>query len=172
MNLIYFFMGIGLSMDAFSIAISIGTTNPNKKIIIIQSLLVGIFHLFMPILGSLIPINTLISRTNILTSIIFLILSIEMYRSRNKEEEIIIKNIITIILISFTVSIDSFIVGTILKINNANMIITSCIFSFTSFIFTFLGLNLGIKLKEKYKEKANVFGSIILFLISIKYFVG
>lgn len=172
MNLIYFFMGIGLSMDAFSIAISIGTTNPNKKIIIIQSLLVGLFHLFMPILGSLIPINALISRTNILTSIIFLILSIEMYRSRNNEEEIIIKNIITIILISFTVSIDSFIVGTILKINNANIIITSSIFSFTSFIFTFLGLNLGIKLKEKYKEKANVFGSIILFLISIKYFVG
>lgn len=172
MNLIYFLMGIGLSMDAFSIAISIGTSNPSRRVIIIQSLLIGVFHLFMPILGSLIPLNSLINKTNLVTFIIFFILSIEMYRSKDKEEDIIIKNIFTILLISFTVSIDSFIVGTILKINSVNILIPSIIFSLTSCIFTFIGLNLGVKLKEKYREKANIIGSIILFIISIKYLLG
>ena len=51
MSLIYFFTGIGLSMDAFSLSLSLGTTNPEKNIILKTALIVGLFHFIMPILG-------------------------------------------------------------------------------------------------------------------------
>lgn len=164
-------MAIGLSMDAFSLALSIGTTNPNQRIILIQSLFIGIFHFFMPLLGTLINLK-IISKTNIIVGIIFLILSIEMYNSKNKEEQVFIKSILTALLIAFTVSIDSLIVGIALNINGTNILPCAIIFSITSFIFTFIGLKIGVKLREKYREKAIVLGSIILLIISIKYFIS
>ena len=51
MSLIYFFTGIGLSMDAFSLSLSLGTTNPKKSIILKTALIVGLFHFIMPLLG-------------------------------------------------------------------------------------------------------------------------
>ena len=46
-NLIYFFMAIGLSMDAFSLPLAYGTTKINVRKKIILSLTVGIFHYIM-----------------------------------------------------------------------------------------------------------------------------
>ena len=51
----YFFItlltGIALSLDAFSLSIIYGTVIIDKKIIFKLSLLVGIFHFFMPLFG-------------------------------------------------------------------------------------------------------------------------
>ena len=76
MTLIYFFMGIGLSMDAFSLSLSLGTTNPSKKNIIKTSLTVSIFHFIMPILGYLLGfyLKNTIPKVNYLTFILFIIL--------------------------------------------------------------------------------------------------
>ena len=46
-----FFIGIALSMDAFSIALSIGTNNLSKKSIGLTITLVGLMHFIMPQLG-------------------------------------------------------------------------------------------------------------------------
>ena len=46
-----FFIGIALSMDAFSIALSIGTNNLSKKSIVLTITLVGLMHFIMPQLG-------------------------------------------------------------------------------------------------------------------------
>ena len=50
--LIYFFIGISLSMDAFTLSLSIGTTSPKKKNQLLLSILIGSFHFFMPIIGN------------------------------------------------------------------------------------------------------------------------
>ena len=173
MSLIYFFIGIGLSMDAFSISLSLGTTNPNNKSIIKTSITVGIFHFFMPILGYIIGLyfNTKINNTNILTSIIFLVLSYEIYRNRNEEETSIL-NIINILLISLSVSLDSFSVGIALGLNNELIYIASTIFSLTSLTFTYLGLILGKKINSKYKNISTYIGIIILIIVALKYLIN
>ena len=51
--LLYFFMAIGLSMDAFSLAIVYGTNGIEKKKAIILSLFVGILHFIMPNVGNI-----------------------------------------------------------------------------------------------------------------------
>ena len=44
-------IAVSLSMDAFSLSLVYGTLNLEKKTIILQSLIVGLFHFFMPRIG-------------------------------------------------------------------------------------------------------------------------
>ncbi len=170
--LIYFFIAIGLSMDAFSVALSIGTTNPSKKNIIKTGLSVGLFHFIMPTLGSI--LGKILKRkinigTNYIISIIFLVLAIEMYFNKEEKTKIDILNTITILLISFSVSIDSFSVGLGISLLKNSILIPSIIFSIISMIFTIIGMFLGKKLKNKYNKIATNIGIIILILLSLKY---
>ena len=173
MSLIYFFIGIGLSMDTFSLSLSIGTTNPNNRSIVKTSITVGFFHFFMPIIGYIIGLyfNTKINNTNILTSIIFILLAIEIYRNRNEKEKSIL-TIINILLIALSVSLDSFSVGIALGLNNELIYIASTIFSIISSIFTYLGLTLGKKLNSKYKNISTYIGIILLLIVALKYLIN
>ncbi len=173
MSLIYFFTGIGLSMDAFSLSLSLGTTNPNIKTIIKTSIVVGIFHFIMPMLGYFIgnAFKYKIPNINLLTFILFLLLAIEMYKSKEEEKTSILNNI-TILLIAFSVSIDSFTVGIAFGLNNEFIIISSIIFALTSLIFTYLGLTLGKRLKNRYKKKAVYLGITLLLIVAFKYLIN
>lgn len=163
-------------MDAFSLAIAYGTTNIRKNKIIILSLFVGIFHFFMPLLGSLIGnsyFRNLIISSNILVSIIFLVLAIEMLCSLKEEKKLVeIEKVLSMLLFSLTVSIDSFSVGIAIGITENNLYLPVTIFSLISCSFTFLGLNLGKYLNKKLGEKAIIIGIIILILLSVKYFLN
>ena len=170
--LIYFFIAISLSMDAFSLAISIGTIEINKKNLIKLPITIGIFHFFMPIIGNKIGNiihYKLFGKTNYLTALIFLILAIEMKLSKDSNEPVKIINILTILFVALLVSIDSFTVGIAFGMNKENIILSSFIISVTSFFFTTIGLIIGNKLKEKNQNQANNIGIFILILISIKY---
>ena len=173
MNLIYFFTAIGLSMDAFSLSLSLGTTNPNRKTIIKTSLVVGIFHFIMPLLGYFIgnAFKYKITNINIITFILFVLLAIEMYKSKEETQENIL-NILTILIIAFSVSIDSFTVGIAYGLNNEFIYISSIIFSIISSIFTYIGLILGKRLKIKYKKKATFIGIILLLIVAFKYLLN
>ena len=66
-------VGISLSMDAFSIALIYGMQNISKKDKITLSLIVGLYHFFMPLIG--LKIGSLITdiflfNLNILVSIV------------------------------------------------------------------------------------------------------
>ncbi len=170
--LIYFFLAIGLSMDAFSLALAYGTNSLKFSKIVFTSLCVGIFHYFMPYLGSTVgaifiehfPLNT-----NLLVAIIFFVLAVEMFLNRNETTNNLITNYLSIIFFAFTVSIDSFSVGIALGITNSAIFQAATIFSIISALFTFGGLLLGKKLFEKYGKKATYLGIIILLFLAIKY---
>ena len=52
--LIYFFIAVGLSMDAFSLAIAYATNGISMKKTIMLSMSVGLFHYAMPLIGSIV----------------------------------------------------------------------------------------------------------------------
>ncbi|MBQ9019565.1 MAG: manganese efflux pump [Bacilli bacterium] len=172
-SLIYFFVGIGLSMDAFSLSLSIGTTSPSKKNIIKTSIIVGIFHFIMPLLGYFIGniFKYKIIGINILTFLIFIILAFEMYKNKDEENKSILNNL-TILLIALSVSIDSLTVGIAFGLNSEFIIISSIIFSLTSSFFTYIGFNLGKDLEYKYKNKATYLGIILLIIVALKYLLN
>lgn len=163
--------GIALSLDAFSLAIIYGTVIKNKKYILIISAVVGIFHFFMPLLGfslSNLIIYKIISKTNYLSFIIFLILGIQMLFNENEDKNLLKMNsIFNILLFAFTVSLDSFSVG--IALSTKNILIPIISFSIISFLFTFGGLYLGKKIKKVLGTLTPKIGGILLILIAFYY---
>lgn len=169
--LIYFFIGLSLSMDTFSLSLSIGTTSPTTKQIIKTSIIVGIFHFIMPLFGSTIGniFSKNIIQTNYITFTIFIILALQMFFNRNSEEKVDILTVFSMILFAISVSLDSFSVGIAFGITKESIIISGLIFSIVSATFTYLGLKLGKKLTEKYQEKTTYLGILLMLIIAFKY---
>lgn len=166
-------VAVGLSMDAFSLSILYGTLGFSKKRVIGLSLVVGIFHFFMPLIGSVVGsalLHFLPVDQDLIVGIIFMVIAIQMISSTSKEEEIMnIIGIGSLLLFGFTVSIDSFSVGIGLSAINSNYLLVVSIFSIISTVFTFLGLMIGHKLNDKFGKISTWIGSIILIVLAIIY---
>ena len=176
MNLILiFFIAISLSMDAFSLSLAYGTISLTKKEIKLLSIIVGLYHFFMPILGMLIGsfiIKILLIDEDIITLVIFSFIGINMIIETFKKEETIKKmKLGEMILFGLAVSIDSFSVGIGINSISNNFLLCSCIFSITSLIFTYIGLILGNKLNELIGKVATLMGGISLIILGIIYCV-
>lgn len=174
MNIILIFIiAVSLSMDAFSLSLAYGTISLRRKEINTLSLIVGIYHFFMPILGML--IGNFVTRVvhiggDLITLVIFVFIGINMIIEGIKgQEEVKQMKFGEMILFGLAVSIDSFSVG--IGINNIsnNFLLCSVIFSITSFLFTYLGLLLGNKLSELIGKLATILGGITLILLGIIY---
>lgn len=169
-------ISISLSMDAFSLAIIYGTVGLEKKMTNLLSLMVGTFHFFMPILGSVVGIfllESFIPNPDLLIGIIFTILACEMLFGIKDldNSKANITGIYQALLFAFSVSIDSFSMGIGLGLHEENIILCGLLFSVFSFLFTKLGLDFGRKLTIKFGKIANIVGSIILLILGIKYLI-
>lgn len=168
-----FLIAISLSMDAFSLSLLYGTEGINRKDKVLLSIIVGIYHFIMPLIGLNIGsyiTSRIIINTNILVGIILSIISIEMIISSFKEkEEKFLLSLPGYLLFGLSVSIDSLTTGIGLPAITNNYILSSLIFSVTSFFFTFLGLNLGNFLNQKYGKISTILGGIILLILGIIY---
>lgn len=167
------FIGISLSMDAFSLALSYGTKGLSIYRQILLSLVVGLFHFFMPLLGCLfgnIVSKYIVLSSHIIIGIIFFLIGIDMICSVRKEDEsIIIGSFFEYIIFGFTVSIDSFTTGIGLSLILSNYLVAAFIFMFCSSVFTFLGLNIGNKFHNRFGEFATVVGGGIMIFLAIVY---
>lgn len=173
--LLVIIIAISLSMDAFSLSLAYGTLGMKKKQVYLLSIIVGLFHFFMPLIGLLIG-NKLFSILNINPNFIvcgvLTIIGIDMiYESFKKEENIKIMKTLEFFLFAFAVSIDSFSVGITLTNISQNYIFSSFTFSFTSAIFTLLGLSLGNKIKKSIGKLSTILGGIALIIIGINYVI-
>lgn len=166
-------VAISLSMDAFSLSLIYGTLNISNTIIRIVSSTVGIFHFFMPLFGYLFGdfiSSFFIFNPNMLVGIIFIYLSIQMFLSIFKNEDVdMFGGFLSYLLFGFTVSIDSFSVGIGLGSLDTSIIYPCLVFSLTSFLFTYIGLKMGKKLTLKFGKISTILGSIILLILGIRY---
>ncbi len=171
-----FLIAVSLSMDTFSLSLTYGLLNLSKKDIYELVISVALFHFFMPIIGSIIGTYIMFIikiDASLLMSIIFLLIALELTISLFKKEEIMIfNNYLSIIVFSFTVSLDSFSTGLGLSAISSNYYYMSTIFMITSGLFTLIGLLLGKKLKDKIGKKSDLIGIIILIILSLKYFIN
>ena len=160
-------------MDAFSLALIYGTQDITKKGKILLSAIVGIYHFIMPLIGltlGLYVTSKIIINTNILVGIILSLIAIEMIISsfKNKEEKFLL-SIPGYLLFGLSVSIDSLTTGIGLPAITDKYILSASVFSVTSLLFTFLGLNLGNILNKKYGKISTIIGGIILLVIGLLY---
>ena len=173
--ILIFIIAISLSMDAFSLSLAYGTTSMTKKDITLLSIIVGIYHFFMPILGMLIGdflFNLIHVSGDIVVLIIFSFIGTNMIiESLKKEEKVKKMRIAEMILFGLAVSIDSFSVGIGLNNISNNFLLCSIIFSITSFLFTYIGLKLGNKINQLVGKISSLLGGIILILFGVIYLI-
>ena len=169
--MILLIIAIGLSMDAFSLALGYGTIGLTKLDNFKVSLFVGIFHFFMPIIGLFIGVkitNILHINPNFIMGVILLFIALEMLIGifKNEQKELKIK-LISLIFFSLSVSLDSFSTGIGLEAITNNYLLSSIIFSIISFSFTYLGLILGKYASLVLGNYAKILGIILLSIIGI-----
>lgn len=166
-------IAVSLSMDAFSLSLAYGTISLPKKQILTLSLIVGVYHFFMPIIGMLLGkliLNIIHLKPDIVVFIVLLFIGIQMIiESFKNEEQVQILSKIGLFLFGFAVSIDSFSVGIGLNTITNNYILSSLIFSISAFIFTYSGLILGKKISEMIGKIATILGGLTLIIISFIY---
>lgn len=168
-----FIIGISLSMDTFSISLSIGTLNISKRKIIFFTLLVGILHFIMPLIGTLLGekiTNFLNINVDFLLGLILLFIGIEMIIELFKKDEKEINfNIFNLFLIAISVSLDSFSTGLGLTAITNNIVMSSLIFSICAASFTYLGLILGKYGTSKLGVYGTILGIILLIILGLFY---
>ena len=163
-------IGISLSMDTFSLSLTLGTVSENKLIKILP-LFVGIFHFFMPILGNFIGItliNLLNLASNIILGTVLIVLGINLAIYYFKDETAEFKLIILgIIIFALSVSIDSFSVGLGINDITNNYYIASIIFALCSAAFTYLGIIIGKYSSKLIGKYAIILGIFLLLILGI-----
>ena len=166
-------IGFSLSLDAFSLSLLYGTNDFEHTKGLILSLIVGIFHFFMPLIGVIIG-NMLLNIFNInpdlLIGIILIFLALTMIKDIFTENSYKLSNsFLGMLLFAFSVSFDSFSTGIGLRAITNNIFMASIIFSIFSFSFTYLGLIIGKYAKKILGKLSQIIGIIILITIGIIY---
>lgn len=156
-------LGISLSIDSFSLAVSLGMSIDNKINYYKYASIVGLFHFIMPIIGFILKliINNIIfipNKSIFIGVIILIIINI----ITEKESE---KPIINPLLFALSVSIDSFSIGLTLYVKE--LFVSCFIFSVISFIFTYTGFLLGSSIKSKFIRKQKMISVLILIMLLI-----
>lgn len=179
-----FFIGIGLSMDAFAVAICKGLKM--KVIDLKQSLITafffGLFQAVMPLIGYSLSIHfvSYVDKfSHWIAFVLLLLIGMNMIREvitdKGDEDDTDCSGIINfkeLILMAIATSIDALAVGVSLGTMSSNMevgIITSAILiGCTTFIISIGGVFIGNLFGIRYKNKAEIAGGVILILIGTK----
>ena len=165
-------IAVGLAMDAFAVAISKGLSmKQNYKKSLKIGLYFGIFQAVMPLIGYFLGFSFESVVTKIDHYIAFTLLTIiglSMILESNDDD---IDNKIdfkTMIILSIATSIDALAVGVTFAFLNVNIILAIFIIGIITFVICVVGVLIGNKFGKFLKNKAQIFGGIILILTGLK----
>ncbi len=171
-------MAIALGMDAFSLGIGIGMQRLSWIQIVKVSCTVGLFHIFMPLIGFAIGhfLSDLIGNFAIwIGGAILIYLGLNMIWSsfKNGVATTTINQTagIGLIILAFSVSVDALSVGLSLGLFSAHLSLTVMLFGVMGAIMTGLGLLIGNKVGEWLGDYGEAFGGVILLVFGIRFLV-
>lgn len=169
-----FILAIGVAMDAFAVSICKGITikeNLNKKAVIVGSWF-GVFQGLMPLIGFFLMDSINQYFNGIKEYLIFGILAyigVSMIVAAFKNEEIDSSlNFKEMFFLSIATSLDALSIGMTLSLLQTNIFVAVGTIVIVTFAFCYIGVRIGSKFGDKYKNKAEIFGGIILILIGAK----
>lgn len=174
-----FLIAVSLAMDAFSVSIILGSLNQKNKLTkgIISSMMFGLFQAGMPIIGWLIGgtfKSLILGVDHWIAFLLLLIIGLKMIFQRTNEKSLIEKkkiNFKLLLYLALATSIDALIVGVGIAFFGVPILLTVGIIGLVTFLLSMIGFYLGIKSSGIFKNKAEIFGGIILIGIGIKILV-
>ncbi|MBD8069519.1 manganese efflux pump MntP family protein [Bacillus sp. PS06] len=168
-----FIMAFALGMDAFSVGLGMGLMRLRLKQIFYIGIIIGVFHIWMPLLGMVIGrflSDQLGTIATYLGGILLLILGIQMIVSSFKDgdSKVLTPHGAGLYIFALGVSLDSFSVGLSLGIYGARTFVTILMFGIVSMFLTWAGLLLGKRVQGWFGSYSEALGGSILFAFGIK----
>lgn len=169
-------IGLGLAMDAFAVSICKGLSmkKMNWKNAIIISLYFGIFQALMPIVGYFLGTTFSSFVENVDHWIAFILLAIiggNMIKDsfddecEKRNDKVDFK---TMIILAIATSIDALAVGVTFAFFETNIVLAVSIIGIITFILSLIGVKIGNRFGDKFQNKAELTGGIILIMIGVK----
>lgn len=175
-------LGVGLAMDAFSVSLADGLSEPEMprgRMCLIAGVFAG-FQALMPMLGWL-CVHTVSQKFQAIerfipwiSLVLLLYIGAKMLLEGLKAhpEESLSTGLGTLLIQGVATSIDALSVGFAIALYGWLMaIVCSLIISAVTFIICFVGLMIGKKCGTRFSGKAEVFGGALLMLIGVEIFV-
>ncbi|SFN71985.1 Putative Mn2+ efflux pump MntP [Pseudobutyrivibrio sp. UC1225] len=177
-----FLIGVGLSMDAFAVAICKGLAmrKVNKKQMLIIALFFGGFQAMMPLIGYLVG-NTFAKKISAYDHWIAFILlfyiggkmiadAVKEWKEKDVVEEMDPPlDYKELTLMAIATSIDALACGVTFAFEESfNILRAISIIGFTTFVLSAIGVYVGNIFGDRYKAKAQLVGGIILIFIGTK----
>ena len=180
-----FLIGIGLSMDAFAVAICKGLAMPDKvhkRSAFLIALYFGVFQAVMPALGWLLGSQFAHYVTRFAPWIAFVLLAwiggnmIRESRTEEEEDEQPSDGQVKhkeLLVLAVATSIDALSVGfTIAEYDWLMALVCSLIIAIVTFFICMTGLSLGKRFGTRLSNKADILGGVILIAIGLEIFIS
>ena len=171
-------IAIGLSMDAFAVAVGYGLSV--EKISVKNSIIVGLYFGIaqgvMPVIGFLLGFNFAKYIVSVDHWIAFVLLSIiggkmikeSFEKSDEGEVEEVSLKFKNMIVLAIATSIDALAVGVSFAFLEVKIGIAATFIGVTTFVLSMIGVKIGNIFGMKYKSIAERIGGIVIVLIGIK----
>lgn len=172
-------IAIGMSMDAFAVAVSKGLAMPkfNVKHALITGLWFGVFQSLMPFIGYSLGINfseRIKSVDHWMAFILLGLLGINMIIEGRKQEHSNADSSMAakrMFLLAVATSIDALVVGVTFAFLNVSIIPAVLTIGFITFCISFVGVKIGSIFGEKFSGIAEYLGGAILIIIGTKILI-
>lgn len=171
-------IGVGLSMDAFAVAICKGLSlgkGFKLRHAVKVGLYFGIFQALMPLIGYFLGSmfrQYIESVDHWVAFILLMIIGINMIReSFDKEDECVDCSLgfKTMLMLAIATSIDAMAAGVAFSMQQLNIFLTVSVIGVTTFLFSFVGVKIGNVFGTKFKSKAELFGGAVLIFLALKF---
>lgn len=170
-----FFIAVGLSMDAFAVAVCKGLSmkKMNWKNAFISGLYFGGFQGAMPVIGFLLGFRFSDMIEEVDHWIAFILLSLigaNMIKECFSKAKCLNDSFSFKVMLPLAVatSIDALVVGVSFAFLNVSIVPAAGFICLITFLFSLVGIRVGNVFGVKYKSKAEFVGGIILILMGIK----
>ena len=169
-------LAIGLSMDAFAVAICKGLAMEKvsiKKVAIVGAWFGG-FQALMPLIGFLLGVSFkdyIVAIDHWISFVLLGLIGLNMIKeslSKDEDEENSSLAFKLMLVLAVATSIDALAVGVTFAFLQVNVILAVIIIGITTFILSSIGVKIGNVFGARYKSKAEFAGGLILILLGVK----
>lgn len=169
------FISISLAMDAFAVSICKGMSVKDIKIkhYLIAGGYFGGFQALMPLIGYLLGINfqdLIVSIDHWIAFILLGIIGINMIKESFGDEENVNNSFSfkEMLPLAIATSIDALAVGITFAFLKVNILLAISLIGIITFVISAIGIKMGKLFGDKLKNKAELFGGVVLILIGLK----
>jgi putative Mn2+ efflux pump MntP len=172
-------LAVALSMDAFAVSIGLGSKHEGKtKTLAIQvAVYFGLFQALMPLIGYVGGKGVFEWVADYAHWVAFILLVLiggkMIYESISEgiEEDIAQITHKVLLILAIATSIDAMAAGFTLTLLEVNPFTACLVIGVTTFLFSWLGVYVGVRSGTYLESKAELLGGVILILIGIKILV-